>query len=136
MSKRVVITEAAPAAVGPYSQAIVAAGFVFVSGQIPLDPSTGKLIESEAIDDHIRRVMDNLEAILREAGSGLGRVVKTTIYLTDITDFAAVNRAYAEYFHSAPPARATVQVAALPLNARVEIDVIATHDETPFTESA
>ncbi len=131
--KRVVATKDAPQAVGPYSQAVVAGGFIFVSGQIPLDPTTGKLIESEAIGDHVKRVMENLEAILRAAGSGLEHTVKATIYLTDIADFTAVNRAYAEYFSTAPPARATVQVAALPLNARVEIDVIATNDQIPFT---
>jgi 2-iminobutanoate/2-iminopropanoate deaminase len=126
MSKRVISTEGAPRAVGPYSQAIVANGFVFLSGQVPLDPATGKLIESADIGDHVRRVMENLEAVLEAAGSGLERAVKATIYLADIADFPAVNRAYAAYFGDAPPARATVQVGALPLGARVEIDLVAT----------
>lgn len=125
MSKRAISTEAAPKAVGPYSQAISAGGFVFLSGQVPLDPRTGKLIESADIADHVRRVMDNLKAVLEAAGSSLERAVKATIYLADIADFPAVNRAYAEYFSTAPPARATLQVGALPLGARVEIDLIA-----------
>jgi 2-iminobutanoate/2-iminopropanoate deaminase len=125
MSKRVIATQAAPKAVGPYSQAIVAGGFVFLSGQVPLDPRTGKLIESESVGDHVRRVMDNLSAVLEAAGSGLDKAVKATIYLADIADFPEVNRAYAAYFAEAPPARATVQVGALPLGARVEIDMIA-----------
>lgn len=126
MSKRVISTEGAPRAVGPYSQAIAVNGFVFASGQIPLDPATGKLIESADVGDHVRRVMENLKAVLEAAGSGLERAVKATIYLADIGDFPAVNRAYAAYFADAPPARATVQVGALPLGARVEIDMVAT----------
>jgi 2-iminobutanoate/2-iminopropanoate deaminase len=128
MSKRAISTEAAPKAVGPYSQAIAAGGFVFLSGQVPLDPRTGKLIESDDIGDHVRRVMDNLNAVLQAAGSGLERAVKATIYLADIADFPDVNRAYAAYFAELPPARATVQVGALPLGARVEIDLIALAD--------
>jgi 2-iminobutanoate/2-iminopropanoate deaminase len=126
MSKRVISTEGAPRAVGPYSQAIAANGFVFLSGQIPLDPATGQLIESADVGDHVRRVMENLKAVLEAAGSGFDRAVKATIYLADIADFPAVNRAYAAYFREAPPARATVQVGALPLGARVEIDLVAT----------
>ena len=126
MSKRVISTEGAPRAVGPYSQAIAVDGFVFASGQIPLDPATGKLVESADIGDHVQRVMENLKAVLEAAGSGLERAVKATIYLADIGDFPAVNRAYAAYFADAPPARATVQVGALPLGARVEIDMVAT----------
>lgn len=126
MSKRVISTEGAPRAVGPYSQAIAVNGFVFLSGQIPLDPATGQLIESADVGDHVRRVMENLKAVLEAAGSGLERAVKATIYLADIGDFPAVNRAYAAYFGEAPPARATVQVGALPLGARVEIDLVAT----------
>jgi 2-iminobutanoate/2-iminopropanoate deaminase len=125
MSKRVISSEDAPKAVGPYSQAIAANGFVFLSGQVPLDPRTGKLIESADVGDHVRRVMDNLKAVLGAAGSGLDRAVKATIYLADIADFPAVNQAYAAYFGDRPPARATVQVGALPLGARVEIDLIA-----------
>ena len=126
MSKRVISTEGAPRAVGPYSQAIAVNGFVFLSGQIPLDPATGQLIDSADVGDHVRRVMENLKAVLEAAGSGLERAVKATIYLADIGDFPAVNRAYAAYFGDAPPARATVQVGALPLGARVEIDMVAT----------
>jgi 2-iminobutanoate/2-iminopropanoate deaminase len=125
MSKRAISTDAAPKAVGPYSQAIAASGFVFLSGQVPLDPHTGKLIESPAIGDHVRRAMDNLKAVLEAAGSSLERAVKTTIYLADIADFPEVNRAYADYFGQTPPARATIQVGKLPLGARVEIDMIA-----------
>ena len=125
MEKRAISTEQAPKAAGPYSQAIVANGFVFVSGQVPIDPRTGKLIEGADIGDHVRRVMDNVKAVLEAAGSSLDRVVKTTIYLADIDEFVAVNQAYAAYFTSVPPARATVQVAKLPLSARVEIELIA-----------
>jgi 2-iminobutanoate/2-iminopropanoate deaminase len=126
MTKIAISTEAAPKAVGPYSQAVVAAGrFVFASGQIPLDPHTGRLIESEAIADHVQRVMENLKAVLSAAGSELQHVVKSTIYVIDMRDFPEVNRVYASYFDAVPPARATVQVSALPLGARVEIDMVA-----------
>src|SRR5262245_53066143 len=114
MDKRAISTEHAPKAAGPYSQAIVANGFVFVSGQVPIDPRTGKVAESAAIGCHVRRVMDNVKAVLEAAGSRLERAVKTTIYLADIGEFVAVNQAYAAYFTSTPPARATVQVANLP----------------------
>lgn len=125
MSKRAITSEDAPRAVGPYSQAIVAGGFVFTSGQVPLDPTTGKLIDSADVGDHVRRVLDNQTAVLAAAGSSLERAVKVTIYLANMADFPEVNRAYAAYFPGTPPARSTVQVAALPLNARVEMDVIA-----------
>lgn len=121
---RAVSTPAAPAAVGPYSQAVTAGGFVFVSGQIPLDPATGQMVTGD-IQQLTRRVVDNLRAVLEAAGSSLSRVVKTTIYLTDIGDFPAVNEVYASYFTPPLPARSTVQAAALPRQARVEIDVIA-----------
>ena len=125
MTKRAISSEDAPKAVGPYSQAIVAGGFVFTSGQVPLDPRTGKLIESADVGDHVRRVLDNLSAVVTAAGSSLERAVKVTIYLANMADFAEVNRAYAAYFPGTPPARSTVQVARLPLDARVEIDVVA-----------
>jgi 2-iminobutanoate/2-iminopropanoate deaminase len=125
MSKRAITSEDAPQAVGPYSQAIVANGFVFTSGQVPLDPKTGKLIESADVADHVRRVLDNQKAVLSAAGSSLEQAVKVTIYLANMADFPEVNRAYAAYFAATPPARSTVQVAALPLGARVEMDVIA-----------
>jgi 2-iminobutanoate/2-iminopropanoate deaminase len=123
--KRAITTAEAPKAVGPYSQAIVANGFVFCSGQIPLDPATGKLIDSPDIGDHVRRVMENLRAVLAAAGSDFSQVVKTTIFVAQMSDFPEVNKAYAAYFTDVPPARATVQAAALPLNARVEIEMTA-----------
>jgi 2-iminobutanoate/2-iminopropanoate deaminase len=117
-------TSAAPAAVGPYSQAVVDGGRVFLSGQIPLDPATGKLVEGDIVAQ-TRRVLDNVKAVLEAAGSDLSRVVKATVFVTDLRHFAEVNRVYAQYFTSDPPARSTVQVAALPLGAAIEIEVIA-----------
>ena len=120
-----VSTPDAPKAIGPYSQAIVAGGLVFCSGQIPLDPATGAMIEGD-IRAQTQRVLENLKAVLEAAGSGLERVVRTTIFVMDMGDFNAVNEVYGGYFTSTPPARATVQVAGLPRGARVEIDAIAT----------
>ncbi len=117
-------TSGAPAAIGPYSQGVRAGGFLFFSGQIPLDPATGGLV-SGGIEAQTLRVLDNIEAVLKAAGLDFGAIVKTTIYLTDLADFAAVNRLYAERFTSVPPARATVQVAALPRGAAIEIEGIA-----------
>ena len=118
-------TGAAPAPVGPYSQAIAHAGLLFASGQIPLDPATGRLVDGD-VEAQTRRVLANLAAVLEAGGSSLARVVRTTIYLVDLSSFARVNAVYAEYFGADPkPARSTVQVAALPLGARVEIDAIA-----------
>jgi len=118
-------TEAAPAPVGPYSQAIRAGEFVFASGQIPLVPETGKIVAGE-IEDETRQVLANLAAVLEAAGSGLDRVVKATVYLTDLSLFPRVNAIYAEAFHFDPaPARVTVGVSALPLGAQVEIDAVA-----------
>ena len=125
MSKTVISTASAPEAIGPYSQAISANGFVFCSGQVPFEPSTMELI-SGSITEETKRCVQNLEAVLKEAGSDLSKVVKTTIYVTNMDDFAEVNEAYATFFSSEPPARATVGVAALPKGARVEIDCIAT----------
>ncbi len=122
--KQVISTSAAPAAIGPYSQAIKAGGLVFASGQIPLDPVTGKMVEG-GIEAETRRVMENLRAVLAAAGSSFDRVVRSTIYLVDLGDFAKVNEIYGGYFPAEPPARATVQVAALPRGAKVEIDVVA-----------
>jgi len=124
MDKQGVSTEAAPAAIGPYSQAIRSGDLVFLSGQIPLDPATGDLV-SGGIEEQTRRVMNNLGAVLAAAGASFENVVKTTIYLADLGDFAAVNGVYASYFGQPAPARATVQVAALPKGARVEIDATA-----------
>lgn len=125
MSKRAIATEGAPRAVGPYHQAIVAGGFVFCSGQVPLDPATGRLVESADVAEHVRRAMDNLRATLEAAGSGLDRLVKVTIFLADMGDYLTVNKAYAAYVGDVPPARSAVQVARLPLDARVEIEAIA-----------
>ena len=119
-----VASEHAPAAIGPYTQAIAAGGFVFCSGQIPLDPATNQLVEG-GIEIQTRRVLDNLAAVLQAGGSSLQQVVKTTIFLQDMDDFATVNTIYAEYFGSEPPARATVQVARLPRDVRIEIAAIA-----------
>jgi 2-iminobutanoate/2-iminopropanoate deaminase len=119
-----VSTEHAPGAIGPYSQAMIAGDLVFCSGQLPMDPSSGQLI-SGSIEDQTRRVLDNLSAVLQAAGSSLKLVVKTTIFLADMNDFAAVNATYAEYFDQEPPARSTIQAARLPRDARVEIEAIA-----------
>jgi 2-iminobutanoate/2-iminopropanoate deaminase len=122
--KKVINTNNAPAPIGPYSQAIVAGNFVFVSGQIPLDPSTGELV-SENIKAETKQVMENIKAVLAEAGLGFDSIVKTTIFLTDMQSFVQVNEVYGTYFTDQFPARETVQVAALPKNVNVEISVIA-----------
>ena len=124
MSARVVATAGAPAAIGPYVQARVEGRTVYCSGQIALDPATGQLVEG-GVTEQTRRVLDNLTAVLEAAGGGLGSVVKTTVFLADMADFAAVNEIYATYFSQPYPARATVQVARLPRDVRVEIDAIA-----------
>jgi len=125
-TRRVIATETAPKAVGPYSQAIVAAGgiLVFTAGQIPLDPATGKLVEG-TIEDQTRQVLANLRAVLEAAGSGLDRVVKVTVFMTDLSLFARMNAVYATAFPSDPPARSAVGVAALPLGAQVEMECVA-----------
>jgi 2-iminobutanoate/2-iminopropanoate deaminase len=117
-------TDHAPQAIGPYSQAIKANGFIFASGQIPLDPATMRIVEG-GVEEQAARVLDNLKAVLEAAGSSLDRVVKTTVYLTDMSEFAAMNEIYARYFGATKPARATVQVARLPRDVKVEIDVVA-----------
>jgi 2-iminobutanoate/2-iminopropanoate deaminase len=119
-----VATDRAPRAIGPYSQAVRAGDFLFLSGQIPLDPATGQVVEGD-IAAQTRRVMDNLQAVLAAAGASLDAVVRTTIYLADLGDFATVNEVYGSYFASSAPARSTVQVARLPRDARIEIDAIA-----------
>jgi 2-iminobutanoate/2-iminopropanoate deaminase len=126
MPKTAITTENAPKAIGPYSQAISADArrLVFLSGQIPTDPATGSLIDGDIVVQ-TRRAMDNLDAVLRAAGLSFANVVRTTIFLIDLGDFAKVNETYGAYYPSMPPARATVQVAALPRGARVEIDAIA-----------
>src|SRR5687767_6546807 len=124
MEKQGVSTGAAPVAIGPYSQAIRSGDFVFLSGQIPLDPATGERV-SGGIEEQTQRVMNDMGAVLAAAGAPFENVVKTTIYLADLSDFGAVNGVYATYFGQPAPARATVQVAALPKGARVEIDATA-----------
>ncbi|NJO04556.1 MAG: RidA family protein [Chloroflexaceae bacterium] len=125
MSSRTVIhTSNAPEPVGPYSQAIRTDSLVFLAGQVALDPATGELIDGD-VQAQTRQVLENLKAVLAQAGSALERVVKTTVFLADIADFAAMNAIYGEYFTNEPPARSAFQVAALPKGARVEIEVIA-----------
>jgi 2-iminobutanoate/2-iminopropanoate deaminase len=122
--REAVSTPSAPAAIGPYSQAIKAGPLLFVSGQIPIDPATGNLVEGD-IAAQTHRVFTNLTAILEAAGATLDHVVRTTVYLADMNDFAAMNAVYGTYFSTPAPARATIQAARLPKDARVEIDVIA-----------
>jgi 2-iminobutanoate/2-iminopropanoate deaminase len=122
--REAVSTPAAPAAIGPYSQAIKAGGFLFVSGQIPIDPATGQLVEGD-IAAQTHRVFKNIAEILKAAGANFDDVARTTVYLADMNDFAAMNEVYGTYFTSPAPARATVQAARLPKDARLEIDVIA-----------
>lgn len=117
-------TDKAPAAIGPYSQAIRAGGFVFVSGQIPIDPETGEFVKG-GVGEQTQRVLKNLAAVLEAAGSGLDKVVKTTVFLADMKEFAQMNEVYATFFTGAPPARATVAAAGLPRDARVEIEAVA-----------
>ena len=122
--REAVSTSAAPAAIGPYSQAVRAGSLVFVSGQIPLDPATSTMVDGDiALQTH--QVFRNLTGILQAAGSSLERVVRATVYLADMNDFAAMNEVYAGYFSAPAPARSTIQAARLPRDARVEIDVIA-----------
>jgi 2-iminobutanoate/2-iminopropanoate deaminase len=124
--KKRVQTDAAPKALGPYSQAIVAGGMVYCAGQIPLDPATGEVVAG-GIAQQTARVLANLQAVLKAAGSDLGKVVKTTVFLKDMNDFAAMNEVYGrpEYFGPNPPARSTVEVARLPRDVRVEIELVA-----------
>ena len=124
MTLRTVRTEHAPGAIGPYSQGIVASGFLFTAGQIALDPATGEIVAGDVVAQS-ERVMQNLSAILDHAGASWDRVVKTTVYLVDLADFPTVNELYGQHLGSARPARSTVQVAALPRGALVEIDAIA-----------
>lgn len=123
--RQAVSTPSAPAAIGPYSQAVRAGSLLFVSGQIPIDPATGMLVEGD-IAEQTHRVFHNIKAILEAAGTSLDNVVRATVYLADMNDFGMVNEVYGGYFSTPAPARATVQAARLPKDARVEIDVIAT----------
>jgi len=123
-ARTIVQTPAAPPAIGPYSQAIVSGHLIFCSGQIPLDPATGEIVEG-GIEEQTHRVLKNLRAVLESAGSGLEQVLKTTVFLKRMDDFAAMNAVYATYFPDAPPARSTVEVARLPRNVLIEIECIA-----------
>lgn len=126
MANERIETDAAPAAIGPYSQAIVVDGWLFCSGQLALDPRSGDMVENGNVESEARQVLRNLEAVLGQAGAHRDHVVKATIYLTDMGEFSTVNQVYGEFFEGlVPPARSTVQVAALPKGARVEIDFIA-----------
>ncbi len=125
MEKVPISTPLGPQAIGPYSQAISAGGFVFVSGQIALDPETGKLIEDRSVEAEARQCLNNLAGILSGAGSSLDRAVKVTIYLTDLASFQQVNEVYSQFVGDTPPARATVEVSALPLGVAVEMDCVA-----------
>jgi 2-iminobutanoate/2-iminopropanoate deaminase len=122
--KEIVHTDRGPKPIGPYSQAVKAGGFIYLSGQVALDPKTGDLIGSD-IRQQTERVLENAKGILEAAGTNLHHVVKTTVFLKDMNDFAAMNEVYARYFTAAPPARSTVQVARLPKDALLELEVIA-----------
>jgi 2-iminobutanoate/2-iminopropanoate deaminase len=124
VTKTVISTSEAPQAIGPYSQAVSFGDFVFCSGQVALDPATGELV-GDGVGEQARRCMENLRAVLAAAGTNLDRIVKTTIFLTDMNDFVEVNEAYGSFFSSDPPARATVAVVGLPKGARVEIECLA-----------
>lgn len=121
---QVIATAHAPRAIGPYSQAVLANGFTFLSGQIPLDPATNQLVEGD-VTVQTERVLENLKAVLEAGGSSLGKVVKTTVFLRDMADFPRMNEVYARYFAVNPPARSTVQAARLPRDVSIEIDAIA-----------
>jgi len=125
MDKQIISTPQAPSAIGPYSQAVRAGNLLFVSGQIPIDPSTGQLIAEKDIKSQTRRVLQNLLAIVDAAGGSAHHVVKTTVFLRDIRDFAEMNNVYSDFFTSSPPARSTIEAAQLPRNVGVEIDCIA-----------
>jgi 2-iminobutanoate/2-iminopropanoate deaminase len=125
--RKIVHTDQAPAAVGPYSQAVRAGKLVYTAGQIPMDPATGQLVEGD-IQAQTRQALQNLQAVLEEAGSSLKRVVKTTVFLVDMGDFKAMNEIYAQFFTGKPPARSAVEVAALPVGASVEVEAVALVD--------
>ena len=130
--KKIISTNEAPGAIGPYSQAVRSGSFLFCSGQIPLDPKSGQIVSGE-IAAQTRRVLDNIAAVLRTEGLTFDNVVKTTIFLTDLGDFQTVNEVYGSYFKQSPPARSTVQVSALPKGAKVEIEAIAAAGEAEHT---
>lgn len=122
--KKIISTDLAPKAIGPYSQAVVINGFAFLSGQIPLDPETNKLIEGDVVAQTLR-VLENMKIVLEACGSSLAQVVKTTVFVKDLSEFAAINETYSKYFAENPPARSTVEAARLPRDVRVEIECVA-----------
>lgn len=124
MRKQPMRTERAPQAIGPYSQAVKAGGFLFISGQIPIDPATGEVVQGDTAAQ-AERVLHNIRNILDDSGAALQDVVKTTVFLVDLSDFAAVNEVYGNFFHTEPPARAAVEVSRLPKDVRVEIEAVA-----------
>lgn len=124
VEKRIIYTEKAPKPIGPYSQAIIAGDFIFTSGQIPIDPKTNQLVQGD-IKEQTRQVLENLKAILEEAGVTFDDVVKVTVYMKDLNEFSAMNEVYSEYFKNSPPARTTVEVSRLPRDVKIEIDLIA-----------
>lgn len=130
LTREIIATPNAPAAIGPYSQGVQIGDLIYTAGQIPLVPETGKLIEG-GIEEQTRQVLQNLAHVLEAAGSSLAHVVKTTIFVTNLGDFAAINKVYGTFFGDNPPARSTVQVAALPLGANVEIEVVAIKAASP-----
>jgi 2-iminobutanoate/2-iminopropanoate deaminase len=130
--KKIISTNEAPGAIGPYSQAVRSGNFLFCGGQIPLDPKSGEIVSGD-IAAQTRRVLDNIAAVLRADGLTFNNVVKTTIFLTDLGDFQTVNEVYGSYFKQSPPARSTVQVSALPRGAKIEIDAIAATGEAGQT---
>jgi 2-iminobutanoate/2-iminopropanoate deaminase len=131
--KKIISTSEAPAAIGPYSQAVRSGNFVFCSGQIPLDPKSGQIVSGD-IATQTRRVLDNIGAVLKAEGLTFENIVKTTIFLTDLGDFQTVNETYGSYFKQQAPARSTVQVSALPKGAKIEIEVIAVADNGESSE--
>ncbi len=124
VEKKIIYTEKAPKPIGPYSQAIIAGDFIFTSGQIPIDPKTNQLVQGD-IKEQTRQVLENLKAILEEAGVTFDDVVKVTVYMKDLNEFSAMNEVYSEYFKNSPPARTTVEVSRLPRDVKIEIDLIA-----------
>ena len=123
MTKQIIKTDQAPAAIGPYNQGVITGSLLFTSGQLPIDPATGKIPDG-SVEEHAHIVFKNLEAIAKEAGTNLDSAVKTTVYLADINDFAAVNQVYAQYFKEPFPARSAFQVAALPLGGDIEVEAV------------
>lgn len=124
MERKIIATDKAPGAVGPYSQGIAVDGLIFTAGQVPIDPATGK-VEAETIEEQTRQSLMNIRAVLHAAGSGLDRVVKMTVFMTDLGQFQAMNAVYAEFFPADPPARSAVQVTALPLGVQIEVEAVA-----------